>query len=88
MEENREVLAEEKVKFDYTGYDTTVAYRLPDEPYEDYKLRRKIGNYIFKERLKGVVTHQSRQHIYDKEEKDGGKLIGLGKGLTYVKAKQ
>ena len=88
MEENKEVLVEEKVKFDYTGYDTTVAYRLPDEPYEDYKLRRKISNYVFKERLKGVVTHQSRQHIYDKEEKDGGKLIGLGKGLTYVKAKQ
>lgn len=81
MEENNN-------KFDYTGLDTTSPIRFEGESFREYKTRMKIVNYVMKQRLKGTIIHQSRQHVYDKPEEQGGKFIGLGKGLTYVKPKE
>lgn len=68
--DDKEIITEE-VRYGYEGLDTTVSYRLPDELFEDYKLRRKICNYIFKQRLNGAPIHTSRD--------------AMGKGITYIK---
>lgn len=75
------------VKFDYTGLDTTSPVRFDGETYEQYKLRRKIVNGVFKRRLKGQVIHQSREHLYTKQE-DKEIFLGLGRGLTYTKKEE
>lgn len=88
MEENKELLEKENNIFKYEGLDIARPERFEGESYHQYKVRRKVLNRVLKQRLKGFVIHQSRQHIYDKREEDGGKFLGLGKGLTYVKPKE
>ena len=84
----KKILVDGPEKFNYEGLDTTSPIRFDGESFIEYKTRMKIVNYVMKQRLKGKVIHQSRQHIYDKPEEQGGKFIGLGKGLTYVKPKE
>ena len=74
---DQEMLIEGEPKFNYTGLDTTAAYRFEGEPYEDYKTRQKICKYIYKQRLNGVRIHES---ITSKGEKKG-------LGNTYIKEK-